>query len=285
MKKICVFSFLLVSSFLNSCCDGSTVAHVPVATCFDQEDVLKAALKGFNLGKAEGFENGMSVGAERGVIAGFEYGRKQGVVDGFSLSATMASNSLTFTDMVGELKRGKSWKDSLKGAARTCIFGAAPRVMSHVLTKPDATNEQKQSVAAICGWLSLANVLRIGYKNCKLVQKTAKKDSVVQTDTCVDLITEESCFYDERYQKLVQSEYDIRQKYNALKDDVITYGNNLEISAADKIILRELFRSLREFFKPVLEEEQGLEPESAEAEWAPFGQKDDSTKWKKRAGW
>ncbi|MCX5923106.1 MAG: hypothetical protein NTU89_00915 [Candidatus Dependentiae bacterium] len=37
--------------------------------------------------------------------------------------------------------------------------------------------------------------------------------------------------------------------------------------------------------QPVLEEEQGLEPESAEAEWAPFGQKDDSTKWKKRAGW
>jgi hypothetical protein len=285
MKKIFLSSFLCVFSFSNHCSDSSKVVDVLAVKCFEQEDVSKMIEMAFKKGLNEGFESGLTVGADRGVSAGYEHGRNEGSVYGISVGISTASNLLTITDAIGEFKRGKSWKDSLKGAARTYAFGTAPRVISHILTKPDATNEDKQGVAAICGWLSLVNVLRIGYKNCKLVQRLKAKDSTAQTDEGIDLATGESFRDDEHYQKLVQSEHDMRQKYNLLKDDVIKYGNILQISSADKIILLELFPSLSEFCHPVQETVHELEPESAGAEWTKFQQASDAKKWRKQAGW
>lgn len=289
MKKIFLSSFFLVSSFSNHCSDGSSAVSVIPAKCFDQVDLLSATIAGFNKGKKEGFEIGKNAGTKQGAIdgvkLGFMAGHNQGIADGLLSSATLASVSLTATDAIGELKRGKSWKDSFKGVARTCAFGAAPTVIYNLLTKPDSMDEQRQPAAALAAILSLGNVVRIGYKNSKLVQKPKTNNSSEQTDLVFDLNTDESFVDNERYQKLVQSEHDMRQKYKALKDDVVVYGNTLDIPETDKIILLELFPSLREFVHPRTKESQEFKPESTGAEWKPFEKKDDFKSWKNKNGW
>ncbi len=217
MQKIFLCSFFMVG-FSVQCCameeTSSSAATVSVEQCAQQnyrlgveDGFAKGAKHGFAKGVEDGFAQGVKKGTDNGFTKGVEAAYPIGQLHGVFTGIAWISFLTTGMDAVGEFKRGKTAREQVLGAARTCAWGTAPVAFSKIVTGPNTTPEGAQSIALVTTLLHIGNLVRIGVKNWSLVKKSDEQKKLglkIENSPLVLYGEDEIVSFYKRHPKLLQ---------------------------------------------------------------------------------